>query len=53
MSMFSGSRCGDCYICGCESFCLASNGDDDFRVATKEQIIERLNNGNINITEKK
>ncbi len=31
-----------CGICGAGDGCLAGNGDDDFFLATKEQIIERL-----------
>lgn len=43
MKMFS-SCSGECCVCSCES-CLAGHGDDDFSVATAEQIIKRLNKG--------
>ena len=36
---------GECAVCTCAGFCLAGNGDDDFYPATKEQIIERLRDG--------
>lgn len=42
-SMFSNCS-GDCGICGCGGFCLAGHGDDDFCLATAEQIIDRLDN---------
>ena len=39
------SNCGSCWICSCgDGGCLAGIGDDDFMPATKEQIINRLNN---------
>lgn len=36
---------GECCICACGDFCLAGHGDDDYRLATKEQIIARLDEG--------
>lgn len=33
---------GKCPICGCGGFCLAGNGDDDFYLASKEDLIYRL-----------
>lgn len=36
--------CSDCCICGAGSGCLAGIGDNDYYPATKEQVIERLNN---------
>jgi hypothetical protein len=44
MKMFSDCS-GKCCICACGDFCLAGHGDDDFRLATKEQIISRLDKG--------
>lgn len=36
--------CFDCDICALAGGCLASMRDDDFILASKEQIIERLDN---------
>lgn len=36
---------GECCVCGCGGFCLAGHGDDDFCLASKERIIENLDNG--------
>ena len=36
---------GECCICCCGDFGLAGHGDDDFSLATKEQVIKRLNRG--------
>lgn len=36
---------GECCICACGDACLAGHGDDDFSLASKEQIVERLDNG--------
>jgi hypothetical protein len=33
---------GECWECACSGGCLAGNGDDDFSMATDEQLIERL-----------
>lgn len=33
---------GECAICGYADFCLAGNGDDDYCLASKEEVIERL-----------
>lgn len=44
MKMFS-SCSGECCVCACGGFCLAGHGDDDFRPANKQQIIENLNKG--------
>ena len=38
------SDCSACAICGAGNGCLAGNGDNDYFPATKEQIIERLDN---------
>jgi hypothetical protein len=38
------SDCFDCAICGCGGGCLAGIGDDDYTPASKEQVIERLEN---------
>ena len=43
MKMFSDCS-GECCLCGCGAGCLAGHGDDDFWPASKEQIIERLDN---------
>jgi hypothetical protein len=43
MLMFS-SCSGECAVCNAEGGCLAGHGDDDFSPATKEQLINRLNN---------
>ena len=40
-----GPVCKDCCICGCANICLAGNGDDDFVLASKEEIIARLDEG--------
>ena len=44
MKMFSDCS-GECCVCACGDFCLAGHGDDDFCLATKEQIISRLDKG--------
>lgn len=36
---------GECCICACGDFCLAGHGDDDYSLASKKQIIERLDKG--------
>lgn len=36
--------CFDCAICALSGGCLASMRDDDFIIASKEQLIERLDN---------
>jgi hypothetical protein len=36
---------GECCICACGDFCLAGHGDDGYSLASKEQIIERLDKG--------
>jgi hypothetical protein len=36
---------GECCICACGDFCLAGHGDDDYSLASKEQINKRLNKG--------
>jgi hypothetical protein len=41
MKMFSDCS-GECCVCSCAGGCLAGHDDDDFTPATKEQIIERL-----------
>ena len=37
--------CNECPICANGDACLAAMYDDDFILASKEQIIERLDNG--------
>ena len=44
MKMFSDCS-GECCVCAYGEACLAGHGDDDFRPASSQQIIERLNNG--------
>lgn len=44
MKMFSDCS-GECCVCSCAGGCLAGHGDDDFCVASKEQIIKRLDKG--------
>ncbi len=44
MKFFSDCR-GKCCVCACGDFCLAGYGDDDYRLASKQQIIDRLNKG--------
>ena len=36
---------GECCVCVCGDACLAGHGDDDYRLASKEQIIKRLDKG--------
>lgn len=43
MKMFSDCS-GECCICDCSGGCLAGHGDDDFIPASKEKIIENLDN---------
>lgn len=43
MEMFS-SCSGECCVCACGGCCLAGHGDDDFSPASKEKIIENLDN---------
>lgn len=33
---------GKCAVCGCGDGCLAGGGDDDFFLASKDEIIHRL-----------
>lgn len=41
------SRCsGECCVCSYGGHCLASSTDDNFNLATKEQIINRIEAGN-------
>lgn len=44
MKMFSECS-GECCVCSCGGFCLAGHGDDDFSLASKEKIIENLDEG--------
>lgn len=44
MSFEMFSKCSNCEICAAGRFCLAGHGDNDYIPATKEQVIERLNN---------
>jgi hypothetical protein len=44
MKMFTDCS-GPCCICACGDYCLAGHGDDDFCLASKKQITERLDNG--------
>lgn len=45
MKMFPDCAGRQCCVCKCGNFCLAGNGDDDFSLASKEEIIERLDKG--------
>jgi len=44
MKMFSDCT-GECCVCMCAGCCLAGHGDDDYSLASKNQIIKRLDNG--------
>lgn len=44
MKMFTDCS-GECCICACGDYCLAGHGDDYYSLASKEQIIKRLDNG--------
>ena len=44
MKMFTNCS-GECCVCACGDFCLAGHGDDNYCLATKEQIISRLDKG--------
>lgn len=44
MKMFSNCS-GECCVCSCGSGYLAGHGDDDFYLASKEMIIENLDQG--------
>lgn len=44
MKMFSDCS-GECCLCTCGDLCLAGHGDDDFSLASKKQIIDRLDKG--------
>lgn len=44
MKMFTDCS-GECCVCVCGDFCLAGHGDDDYFLASKEQIIARLDKG--------
>ena len=44
MKMFSDCS-GECCVCSHGDFCLAGHGDDDFSPASKEKIIENLDEG--------
>jgi hypothetical protein len=42
------SVCNDCIICACSgSICLAGHGDDDFCIASKEQLLLRYKTGKV------
>jgi hypothetical protein len=43
MKMYSDCS-GECCICASGNFCLAGHGDDHFWLASKELIIENLDN---------
>lgn len=44
MKMFSDCS-GECCICACGDACIAGHGDDYYSLASKEQIIARLDKG--------
>lgn len=44
MKMFSECS-GECCVCSNGGFCLAGHGDDDFSLASKEKIIQNLDEG--------
>ncbi len=44
MKMFSDCS-GECCVCNCGRFCIAGHGDDNFSLASKNHIIENLDNG--------
>jgi hypothetical protein len=44
MKMFSECS-GECCVCANGGFCLAGHGDDDFFSASKEKIVENLDEG--------
>ena len=44
MKIFSDCS-GECCVCSHGGFCLAGHGDDDFSPASKEKIIENLDEG--------
>ena len=44
MKMFSDCS-GECCVCACGEGCLAGHGDDFYCLASKEQIIARLDKG--------
>lgn len=44
MKMFSDCS-GECCVCACAGGCLAGHGDDYYRLASKEKIIDNLNEG--------
>lgn len=39
MKLFS--NCNDCHLCAFSDGCIAGIGDDDFQLASKEDLIER------------
>ena len=43
MKLFSG--CSDCYICENSFGCLVGNGEDNFKLASKEKIVDNLDYG--------
>lgn len=44
MKVFSNCS-GECCVCAFDNVCVAGHGDDDFVPASKEQIIQKLDNG--------
>lgn len=42
MKLFS--NCCDCIICSQNGHCLAGHGDDDFSIASKDVLIDKLKN---------
>ena len=43
MKLFS--NCSECYICENSGGCLVGNGEDNFKLASKEKIVDNLDYG--------
>lgn len=41
------SDCSGCLVCAYHGRCIAGHGDDFFKMASKEELIDRVNNKNI------
>ena len=39
------NKCSECYICALSDGCLTGNGEDNFKFASKEKIIDNLDYG--------
>lgn len=41
------SDCSGCIVCAYNGRCIAGHGDDFFKIASKDELIDRINNKNL------